>query len=122
VTLRTKAAAPYLCFIVRPPGEQDRSLISNAMLHTVCRGLQLFWALSLSLISQFFVSTIKLTAATTTNFRFMVFTIKAHTSEEKFAVMMYFGAQGLGNVEYLFKDSIYTIHIYIYIYIKLFSL
>lgn len=84
VTLAIKAADPYLCFNVRQPGGDDRTLISSAMLHAVSRGLQLFWALSLSWISQFFVSTFKRAAATPSDFRPQVFTIKAQPSNQDF--------------------------------------
>lgn len=77
MTLARKAAESYLCFNVPQPGEKDRCLISDAMLHTVSRGLELFWALSLSLISQFFVSTIKIATVTESDFRLEVFIIKA---------------------------------------------
>lgn len=77
VTLPVKTVSAYLCLNVRQPRECDRGFISNTMLYEVSSGLQLFWALSFSLISQFFVSTMKLAGVTGGRFLQKIFIIKA---------------------------------------------
>lgn len=80
VTLPVKTVAAYLCLNVRQHGGCDCGLISNTMLYEVRSGLQLFWALSFSLISQFFfVFTMKLAGVTKSHFLLEVFTIIART-------------------------------------------
>lgn len=87
MTLPVKTVSAYLCLNVRQPGECDRSFISNTMLYEVSSGLQLFWALSFSLISQFFVPTMKLAGVTGGRFLQKILTIKAQSktrNEQRF--------------------------------------
>lgn len=49
-------STPYLSFNVPRPGGFNRDPIPDKMLRADRRGLQLFWALSFSLISQFLCS------------------------------------------------------------------
>lgn len=83
-TLPVEILAAYLCLTVRQHAERDCGFISDAMLYEVSSGSLLFWALSFSLISQFFFCVHhEVSGRHRRSLPVGIFTIKARTETRK---------------------------------------